>query len=434
MRRLLLILLAGISIFSLSISPLSAAPREKTLKIYNWADYLDSELLDEFVEWYREQTGEDISIVYQTFDLNEVALAKVDRAKADYDLVCPSDYIVERMLKRGLLLPIDKDFGSTPNYIDNVSPFIAEKFSVISTPAYNVEDYSVPYMWITAGLLYNPAAVTREEASSWGILWDARFKNRILMKDDSRHIYGIVRAYANREAIVAGAPIAEIANDCSSEAISQVEKDLILVRQNIAGFEMDFGKELMTKGKADISVQYIGDAYWARNEAATIGVELDFVTPKEGSILCIDAWVIPKYAQNVKAASYFINFMCRPDNAARNMDCVGYSVAVAAPEILDLVRDDSFDSYSDLSYFFGADADSVRCDPLIFPNRSDVERCVVMRDFDNKTEDIMVMWATIKGDNLSLEMILVIIITALLFTIAQLRKLLKQHRRRLSRK
>lgn len=99
-------------------------PRESVLKIYNWADYIDEDMLAEFPRWYKEQTGEDIRIVYQTFDINEIMLTKIERGHEDFDVVCPSEYIIERMLRKGLLLPIDTVFGKTPNYLHNESPYI----------------------------------------------------------------------------------------------------------------------------------------------------------------------------------------------------------------------------------------------------------------------------------------------------------------------
>ena len=105
--------------------------REHILKVYNWADYIDEELLDEFEVWYEEQTGEPVEIIYQTFDINETMLSKIELGHEDYDVVCPSDYIIERMLMNDLLLPLDRDFGDTPDYIGNVAPYITEKFNQI---------------------------------------------------------------------------------------------------------------------------------------------------------------------------------------------------------------------------------------------------------------------------------------------------------------
>ena len=102
--------------------------RSHILKVYNWADYIDEDLIDEFEVWYEEQTGEPVEIIYQTFDINETMLSKIELGHEDYDVVCPSEYIIERMLMKDLLLPITRDFGDTPDYISNVSPYIVEKF------------------------------------------------------------------------------------------------------------------------------------------------------------------------------------------------------------------------------------------------------------------------------------------------------------------
>ena len=95
--------------------------REEILKVYNWADYIDENVLTDFPKWYEEQTGRKVRIIFQTFDINEVMLTKIERGHEDYDVVCPSEYIIERMLRKNLLLPIDTCFGKTPNYIRNIS-------------------------------------------------------------------------------------------------------------------------------------------------------------------------------------------------------------------------------------------------------------------------------------------------------------------------
>ncbi|MFR9603052.1 MAG: ABC transporter substrate-binding protein, partial [Rikenellaceae bacterium] len=332
MGKRFLLSIIGVVCISIASCLEASAARENVLKVYNWADYMDESLLDEFEEWYMEQTGERVKIIYQTFDLNEVALAKVERAKADYDLMCPSEYIIERMLKKDLLTPIIKDFGDTPNYLGNIAPYITETFDQISTPDRKAADYAIPFMWGTTGLLYNTRTVTPEEASSWAVIWDEKFRNRIFMKDAVRDVYGIVQIYINQDRVAEGGPLSDIVNDSSQESISRVAEHLINLRDNVAGWEVDFGKEMMTKEKADISLSYSGDAVWAKEEGAEVGVELDYIVPQEGSIVWFDGWVIPKYAKNVKAASYFINFMCRPDNALRNMYEIGYVTAVATPE------------------------------------------------------------------------------------------------------
>ena len=113
----------------LPVSVAYAADREHTLKVYNWADYIDESLLDEFEVWYKEQTGEEVEIIYQLFDINEVMLAKLEKGHEDFDVVCPSEYIIDRMLANDMLLPIPRDFGNTPDYISLVSPFFVEQMA-----------------------------------------------------------------------------------------------------------------------------------------------------------------------------------------------------------------------------------------------------------------------------------------------------------------
>ena len=126
MKRFFLLIVMALVLFA------CGEDRGALLKVYNWGDYIDESILPEFEQWYEEQTGEKVSVIYQTFDVNETALSKIEKGHEDFDLVCPSDYIIERMLAKDLLLPIDRDFGETPNYIDeNISPYIKKNFSLI---------------------------------------------------------------------------------------------------------------------------------------------------------------------------------------------------------------------------------------------------------------------------------------------------------------
>lgn len=394
----------------------SQESRERILKIYNWADYIDDEVLEEFKEYYREATGEDIRLIYQTFDINEVMLTKIERGHEDFDVVCPSEYIIERMLKKDLLLPIDTIFKNSPNYINNIAPYIRGELNKLSQPGRKASDYAVCYMWGTAGILYNTAYVTEEEVSTWGCLWDPKYAGKILMKESYRDAYGTAVIYAHAKELEEGTvTVEELMNDYSPRAMQLAEEYLKALKPNIAGWEADFGKEIMTKNKIWINMTWSGDAVWAIEEAESIGIELDYVVPKEGSNIWYDGWVIPKYARNRKAASYFINFLCRPDIAIRNMDEIGYVSAVATPEILEEKIDTTLDYRSDLSYLFGAEAGSVQVDRIQYPDRSVVERCAMIRDFGDKTEEVLAIWSRVKGDNLGVGItILIFIVTGLM--------------------
>ena len=389
-----------------------AADRAHTLKVYNWADYIDESLLDEFVIWYKEQTGEEVEIIYQLFDINEVMLAKLEKGHEDFDVVCPSEYIIDRMLANDMLLPINRDFGTTPDYTSLVSPFFVEQLAKFDQDGKQANDYAVGYMWGTTGILYNPKFVTDEEADSWGIIWDERFNSKVLMKDAYRDIYGCMLMYGYYQDILDGKVTRqELMNNTSDEAIDTVEVLLKSAKQNIAGWEVDFGKEMMTKEKAYINVSWSGDAVWAIEEAAAIGMELRYHVPREGSNVWFDGWVIPKYAVNTKAAAYFINFMCMPENALRNMDEIGYVSVVASPEILEAKIDSTLEEYSDLTYFFGEGADSVLVDNIQYPDRAVIERAALMRDCGNRTKSMIEMWSRVKGDSLDAWVYIVIGIT-----------------------
>ena len=374
--------------------------RSQILKVYNWADYIDEDLIGEFEQWYEEQTGEPVHIIYQTFDINETMLSKIELGHEDYDVVCPSDYIIERMLKNDLLLPLEMDFGQTPDYLDNVAPFIKEKFNEIEGHGKNANDYSVAYMWGTVGLIYNPKYVSEDETHSWEVLRNPAYKGKVLMKDAFRDVYTSLLIALNRDAIDSGEKdMRDLAFDTSDESIKLVEDYLNSFKESVSGWEADFGKEQMTKELAWMNLSWSGDAQWAIDEAAEVGMDLRYTIPEEGSSVWFDGWVIPKYAKNIKAASYFINFMCKPENALRNMDMTGYVSAIGGDEILENMSDPEEFGPIDVSYFFGPQADSVCVNPIMYPDKATMDRCGMMHDTD--TEALLKMWSRVKGDSAS---------------------------------
>ena len=412
----------------------TAADRMQTLKIYNWADYIDEDVLTDFKVWYKEQTGEDIEVVYQLFDINEIMLAKIERAHEDFDVVCPSEYIIERMLRKDLLLPIDKDFGSTPNYIDqNISPYIIERFNKIDGSGKNANDYAVGYMWGTTGILYNTKYVTTEEASTWSVLHNEKFKKKIFIKDAFRDVYGPILISLKQKELQSGElTMDQLMYDASDESIALVEAFLKKAKRLVAGWEADFGKEMMTKEKAVINLTWSGDAVWAIEEAAEVGVELDYLVPNEGSNMWFDGWVIPKYAKNIKAARYFINYMCRSDIALRNMDATGYVSVIGTRELLEEQIDEENGEVVNASYFFGEGADSVKLNPVLYADASVIARCTMMHDSGERTQQMLDMWSRIKGDNVSGWILTVIFVTFGALLVVGIRRKVKQYKRRRS--
>lgn len=404
--------------------------RDHILKVYNWADYIDEELIGEFEQWYEEQTGEKVEVVYQTFDINETMLSKIELGHEDYDVACPSDYIIERMLRNDLLLPISRDFGNTPDYIGNVSPYIMDEvFSKIEGGGRNANDYSVGYMWGTTGLLYNPKYVSDEDVKTWDVLLNPEFAGKILVKDAFRDVYTSLLISFYIDQVESGRKdLQTIGFDASAESIAKVEEYLNSFKDNVAGWEADFGKDQMTKELAWLNLSWSGDAQWAIDEAAEIGLELKYAIPETGSSVWFDGWVIPKYAKNIKAASYFINYMCMPENAVRNMDVSGYVSTIGGQEILDAMSDpESFDPI-DVSYFFGEQADSVCVNPVMYPDKRIMSRCGMMHD--SGTEDLLKMWSRVKGDSASVWTYTLICIVFLALIAALIVKYAKKRYRR----
>ena len=381
---------------------------DNVLKIYNWADYIDEErVLATFPKWYKEQTGEDIEIIYQTFELNETMLAEIEIGHEDYDLICPSEYIIERMLNQNLLLPIDKSIiPDSINYFGNVSAYAAEQFEKMAPDERTkVSDYAVGYMWGTTGFLYNPNFVQDSEVTTWGAILNERFVDKVFMKDAFRDVYSVLVQYAYKDDIASGDENREdLVSDIPLEAVDSVERLLLRAKQNIAAWEVDFGKEEMAKGKAWLNLLWSGDAQWAIDEAKEMGLELRYTVPVEGSNVWFDGWCIPKYAKNIKAATYFIDYMCREDNAIANMEEIGYVSVVATDKVLEWAIDEDFDSI-DVSYFFGEEAKQIPVNPVYYPSIETIERCALMHDCADKTEYMLAMWSRVKGDNLNRFMI-----------------------------
>lgn len=415
-----------------------AADRAHTLKVYNWADYIDEDVLKEFPAWYKEMTGEEVDVIYQTFDINESMLTEIEVGHEDYDVICPSEYIIERMLKAGLLQKIDKEqIPAEHRHFDNVAPFAVDKFQQMSKSE-NVSDYTVGYMWGTTGFIYNTKFVNREDLRSWAALLDPKFEGKIYMKDAFRDVYSVIVLYAYRDEIARGEVTRdELVAELTPERIKRVEDILVAAKDNIAGWEVDFGKEEMTKGKTWMNLSWSGDAQWAIDEAAEMGINLEYIVPEEGSNVWFDGWCIPKYAVNTKAASWFINYMCIPENAIKNMEFIGYVSVIATPEVLEWADNDDIEETADLTYFFGEGAEAVHANQVFYPDQSVINRCALMHDCGAETKEMLDMWSRVKGDNLSTSMVLIIvlvllavIIFAVLHTMNKRKQLAQQRKRK----
>lgn len=466
MKKILLFFISAL--FFLTSVPLStkaiAQDRDHILKVYNWADYLDLSLIEEFEAWYKEQTGETVKVRYSTFDINENMLTQIEVGHEDYDVVCPSEYIIERMLRRGLLQKIDTtDFARThtPNWLRNVAPFVTEKFQQmapndddkfnLANPSLRVSDYAVGYMGGTTGFLYNTDFVLPEEVETWAALWNEKFMQKIYVKDAFRDVYSVLIQFAKYDDILSGRTTRDFeASNLSDANIKAVEDILIKARPQIAGWEADFGKERMTQGKAWVNLTWSGDAAWAIDEAAEVGCNLEYVVPQEGTNCWFDGWVIPIYAKNVRAASYWINFLCQSEVAIRNMDETGYVSVIGTPEVLEgMASEEDYPETVDASYYFGdivipsvdeetgdttwIDSKAAHLNHVLYPNIDVIERSILMHDTADRNEAMLEMWSHVKGNNLNWKMLtFILIVTALilLFLIDKKTRQWRKHRRR----
>ncbi|MBQ0034398.1 MAG: ABC transporter substrate-binding protein [Bacteroidales bacterium] len=407
-------LILAVLAIALAFTSCGGNDRAHQLKVLNWADYINEDVKAEFENWYYEQTGEKVEIIYETFDINETALTKIEVGKEDYDLFCPSEYIIERMLKKNLLLPIQKELvADSIWYFDNVAPYVVDKFQQMAPSAdVNVADYTVGYMWGTTGFIYNPQYVDAADLNSWAAILDPKFENRILMKDAFRDVYSVIVLYAFRDQIAAGEVTRdELVRDITPERVAAVKEVLLGAKSQISGWEVDFGKEEMTKGKAWLNLSWSGDAQFAIEEAAEVDVELAYIVPQEGSNVWFDGWVIPAYAKNVKAATYFIDFMCRADNALLNMDEIGYVSVIGGPnaaaDILAEMNDpEEWEETVDASYFFGEepievdgemlDPHALHLNPVFYADKAIIDRCALMHDAGESQEILLEMWNEVK--------------------------------------
>lgn len=399
MNRILTLLFCCFSLLTIQAED----NRSEILKVSNWIDYIDEQLIHEFEEWYEQVTGEKVKVEYETYVMPDSMYNKIQHHHKDYDVTCPPEYLVERMLRHKLLLPIDTtDFTrtNTPNWLNGTSAYLDEAIQTFAEySSIRVKDYAVPYQWGNTGVVFNTDYVSRQEVESWRFLFDPKYKGKIRIKDAFSDIYTILIIYANYDNIQKGRTTRNLlASSLTEENLSIVKEQLVRIRPQIIGWEFDEGRNHMAAGEDWLAVTWNGEAQWAIDYAKP-DTHLDFLVPKEGSDLWVDCWVIPAYAKNVKAASYWINFFSRPDNALRCMRRTHWTSAIATPEMLAAVCDSTIEDTTDLSYFFGPKAKTVHLNRILYPDYSTIERMAIMRDIGNRQESMREIWNTIKAYN-----------------------------------
>lgn len=314
MKKVLLFALTGVMIFSLtgcgggkkdSGNDKEASAGE--VVVYNWGEYMDPDVLDEF----EEETG--IKVVYDEFETNEIMYPKVEAGAVSYDVVCPSDYMIQKMIENDLLAELN--FDNIPN-IKNID----EEYMKWSEEFDPGNKYSVPYCWGTVGILYNKTMVDGP-VTSWDILWDEKYKDNILMQDSVRDALG-----------VALKRLGYSLNSTSEDEIAEATQTLIDQKPLVQAYVIDQVRDKMIGDEAAIGVIYSGEAIYTQRE----NENLEYVIPDEGSNVWLDNWVIPKNAKNKENAEKFINFLCKPEIALKNFDYITYSTPnKAARELIE---------------------------------------------------------------------------------------------------
>lgn len=310
------------------------------LVVYNWGEYIDPEVLTMF----EEETG--IDIVYEEFETNEILYPKISSGAIAYDVICPSDYMIQRMIENDLLSEIN--FDNIPN-LKNIGKQYLER-----SRQFDPENkYSVPYCWGTVGILYNKMMVD-EPVDSWSILWDPKYKDNILMQDSVRDAFGVTLKYLGYSL-----------NSIDLDELTEAKNLLIEQKPLVQAYVIDQVRDKMIGNEAALGVIYSGEAIYTQKE----NPNLEYVIPKEGSNIWIDSWVIPKNAEHKENAEKFINFLCRPDIALMNFEYITYSTPNEAAR--ELIEDESIRNseiaFPDLSkcdnletfQYLGTEADQV---------------------------------------------------------------------------
>ncbi len=337
------------------------------LRIANWEEYLDeggwdeeeridladgTEILgeknmaDEFEVWYEETYGEKVRIEYSTFGTNEDLYNQMTLGDT-FDLVCPSEYMIMKLMKEKKLEPFSEEFldRSRPEnyYVRGLSPYIRGVFDSLKIGGESLSQYGAGYMWGVMGIVYNPAVVSEEDVKHWSMLLDSKYYKQITMKDSIRDSYLVALGILQEKELLSPAfqnapdysqKLTSKLNDTSEATVNQVEEILDTMRNNAYSLETDSGKADMVTGKVVANMQWSGDGVYTMDQAEEDGLELSYAVPEECSNLWFDGFCMMKdgIGNDVKkkrAAEAFINYISKPEHVIRNMYYVGYTSVIA---------------------------------------------------------------------------------------------------------
>lgn len=390
---------------ALSCSSSSESNSTINLRVLNCEDYigedeieicLDDEsesetfedVISAFEAYEKRVNNKNVKVIYDTFDTNETMLSSLKTGKSTYDLICPSDYTIQKMMASGMLEPYDA--GKTPNYDKYASKYLLSQMDYISSTngdgtgdSYPISSYAKGYMWGTLGILYNPAKIEKEKGipadevkfdmNDWSSLWNDKYKGMMSIKDSMRDTYsvGIMKLFDEeiKQAISSSAyydeffnpkdevdfnnvvknitsdhlfnSMGDIFNRCDQETVKKVEEILLELKSNVFGFEVDSGKDDIVKGLIGMNLAWSGDAVYSMDRGENEADQTIYYSiPKTGGNIWFDGWVMPKSdTLHKEEAEEFVDFLSRPDIASENMNSIGYTSFIAGEDIFDLIRE-----------------------------------------------------------------------------------------------
>ena len=399
MKKLICTMLSAIMAAAIPLSLTGCGtPREEILKLYMPGEYIDEEIFGQFESWYETETGDKVTVKLETFETVENIPRAVEGSKADYDLLCPSDYMVEYLISKQLLQEIDK------TVIDVAEEGFIKQQYIASSKEFDPElKYSVPYMYGTLGLVYD-ITKTDKGITSWEALFGNDVEWKISIKKSMRDAYAAACIYNARERLagLTGSEqkemIQSVFADTTDATIAGAERILKAAKDG-AEWDIDNVKFEMAAGTSDVAVALMWscDAGYVMNDyedsdgnEQSGNRDLWYVVPEEGGNVYIDAFVISKYAKNVKAANYFLKFICTKDIAIINSEYAGSISPVAE------AYDELYESYmTDEDGLFDDTAEGWKemFMETMFPSAETLNRCGVMKDFGSGNDAVSDMWS-----------------------------------------
>ena len=289
-----------------STEEVETSSEQQQLFLFNWGNYIDPELIKEF----EAETG--IQVVYETFDSNDAMEAKLKQGGTRYDIVFPSESSITKLVNQNLLQKLDH---SKIKGLENISPFL------LNSPVDKGNQYTVPYFWGTVGIMVNTKYIDPESIQTWNDLWKEDFKNKVLVLDGNREALGMALQ-----------SLGYSLNSKNENELHAAEVKLKELKPNVRAVLNEEIKTMMKLEEAPIGMGYSGDAAAVAEENPNV----QYILPKDGSAVWTDNFAIAHTAVNIDGAYAFINFMLRPENAARNAEYVGYSTPnEKAKELMD---------------------------------------------------------------------------------------------------